>query len=388
MTPKVAIIVGLFAATLALPANAQETGFVAGGDTFATGQSALLAGPVNKDAFLAGFDVRVAAPVGADAHAVGFDIDVENRIGGDIYAAGYTIDVRAPIGGDATLAGNAVSLQSDATVGGNARLAGAHVTISAPITGAALISAEVLNLNSTISGDVAFFGRSITFGPTAKITGKLTIHAPQPINVPVSVAEATQIAFERTDAPNYVAEAGKTAESVIGRVWPAVWISAIWTGLLVVIGTLFIAVAPRLITALEVESAHHPIRRFGLGVLAFAAVLGMVPLATATIFGILVVPFIIIFAVVGSVLAYLAGAYILGMRVAGAFVQVDTNLKRVAVLVSTLIVSVVLGLIPLLGWLVSLMLATFGFGAIASVTFERSLAQNPAATIHAIGAGQ
>src|SRR5690606_3340404 len=150
--------------------------------------------------------------------------------------------------GDATFAGNSVTLQPEATIGGNVRLAGSQVTVSAPVEGAAVVAADVLNLNAGVTGDLSFFGRSITFGPSVRVTGKLTIHASDPISVPATVTEATRVAFERTDSPNYVAEAGRTADTVIRSVWPAVWITGIWIALLVVTGTLFIAFAPKLVT--------------------------------------------------------------------------------------------------------------------------------------------
>jgi hypothetical protein len=46
-------------------------------------------------------------------------------------------------------------------------------------------------------------------------------------------------------------------------------------------------------------------------------------------------------------------------------VQIDTNLKRVAVLAVALIVAALVGMVPVIGWLFTLVLLVFGLGVIA-----------------------
>jgi uncharacterized membrane protein len=79
---------------------------------------------------------------------------------------------------------------------------------------------------------------------------------------------------------------------------------------------------------------------------------------------------VLIFIVVAWALAYLAGVYFIGLRIGSAFVRVETNLARAAVLLVSLIVGGLLTMIPVVGWLLALVMVTFGFGTIALAIFR------------------
>ena len=359
-------------------ARADEARLTFGGDQFAAGQVTSIANPVQHDAFAVGNDVTISGPVSGDAHLAGYDVDVDAAVSGDVYAAGFSVNVNGAVGGDVTAAGNTVIVQSTAPVTGNARLAGATVSLAAPVGGAALISAQTLTLDGAVSGDFSFYGENLTFGPGARVDGLLEIRAPKEIAVPASVAPADRVRFELLDAPDYVSEAGKTAGSVVGRFWPVFWTVAAWWLLLFLLGAGLIALLPRAVSVLQAASEKRPFRNFGLGILALAAVLGLVPVMAMTIIGILLLPFVLIFAVIACSLAYLAGAFLIGLRIAGAFVVVDTNLKRLAILAIALIAAAVVGMIPLVGWLITLGIVIFGLGTATIVTMVRWSARDAA----------
>lgn len=351
-------------------ANADESSLALGGDQFVAGQAANLSTPVEHDAFAIGSDVELSGPVTGDAHLAGFDVQVTGAVTGDVYAAGFSVNAAANIGGDFTAAGNMVTVRSSAPVGGNARLAAATVTLDAPVAGAALVTARSLTLNAPVSGDLNFYGENLTFGPNARVDGQLTIRAPKEIAVPASVASADRVRFQPLEQPDYVGEAGKSATSVLGRFWPAFWTVVGWWLFLVVVGAAFIALLPGSVSSMQVASQRHPFRRLGLGFLAFAAVLGLIPALAFTIVGLLLVPFVLILAVIACSLAYLSGAFFIGLRIAGAFVRTDTNLRRLAVLAVALIVAALVGMVPFAGWLITLGIVVFGFGTATTVSIR------------------
>jgi hypothetical protein len=342
-----------------------------GGDQFSAGQVTTIAAAVEHDAFALGNDVTLSGTVAGDAHLAGYDVDVSGAVVGDLYAAGFSVNATASVGGDLNAAANVVTITSTASVGGNARLAAATVTLAAPVSGAALITAKSLTLNAPVSGDFSFYGENLTFGPNARVDGQLHIRAPREIAVPSSVAAADRVQFQLLEEPDYVGEAGKSATGVVARFWPVFWTMAAWWLLLVLVGAAFIALLPRAVTAMQVASERHPFRKLGLGFLAFAAVLGLVPALALTVVGILLIPFILIFVVVACSLAYLAGAFFIGMRIASAFVATDTNLKRLGVLAVALIAAALGGMIPVVGWLITLVVVIFGFGTATTVTMVR-----------------
>ncbi|HWA19913.1 MAG TPA: hypothetical protein VG757_13030 [Devosia sp.] len=368
------VLLGLsIAGALCLPgmAQAEDARLAFGGDMFAAGQYAQLAEPVANDAFLAGYDVSITAPVTGDAHIAGYNVSVTSSVGGGLYAMGFAVNLTGSVGGDVTAAGNSVLLKLGTPVAGNVRLAGATVTIDTPITGAALASAGTLSLNAPIDGDFSFYGENITFGPNATISGKVAIHAPNEIAVPAAVASADRVTFEKLVNVDYVGEGARTAETVVKGFWPAVWGSLLWGLFLLVIGALFIAFMPRGVAAMQSISEKRPFRRIGLGILAFASVVGLVPVVALTLVGLLLVPVVVIFAIVACILAYLAGTYYAASNIGGAFLKIDTNLKRIAALAIGLIVAALIVMIPFIGWLITLGIVAFGFGVIAAVIMVR-----------------
>ena len=364
--PAIALLLLLPVASLAAEAR-----LTSGGDQYAAGQAASLAEAVPHDAFAAGYDVTLKAPVAGDAHLAGFNVNIDSDVTGDLYAAGATVNVRGTVGGDVTAFGSTVSLRAGQPVTGNVRLVGGSVTLDTPVSGAGIVTAQTLNLNASVAGDLEFFGENVVFGPGASVAGVVTIHARKEIPVPATVASADRVKFIQLEDTDYASEAGKTADHVVRSIWPAVWAVALWWLLLGVMGVLFITLATRLVVTLEAVSRKRPFRSIGLGLLSFAAVLGLVPVFALTLVGIFLVPFVLIFVVLACILAYLAGTYLVGARIASALLPIDTNLKRVGLLAVSIIVAGLLGMIPVIGWLITLLLLVFGFGTIAVVTMVR-----------------
>ncbi len=347
-----------------------------GGDQYVAGQNVTLATPVAHDAFMVGNQVDLGAPVTGNAHLAGANVTSGAAISGSLYAGGFSVAVTAPVAGAITAIGNSVAIRSPATVGGNVRLAGASVTVAAPVAGSALVSAQSANLDAAIGGDLTFYGETLSFGANAKVGGTLLIRAPKPIEVPASVASPERVKYEVLANPDYASQAGNTAAGVVSGFWPSVWAASAWWLLLFIVGVAFIALAPRLVGALQAASATRPFRNLGLGILAFAAALGLVPLAAMSLVGIVLLPFILLYIVVLCALGYVAGVFFVGLTILGALMPVGDTARKAAVLAIALIVAGLLGMIPFLGWLISLALTVFGIGLIAVIVMDHWTARD------------
>ena len=367
-----ALLALAFMTTAASPQDGRPPALSFGGDQFTGGQNVTVADPVDRDAFMAGNNVTLTGPVGGDAHLAGFDVNASAPVTGNVYAIGYSVEVTAGVGGDLTAAANNVSVRADAAISGNTRIAAQSVSIAAPVSGAALITAQTLNLDAPVAGDFRFYGERIEFGPAAQVAGKVEIFAPAAIEVPASVASADRVTFTQFTSPDYVQEAGKTAaETVVRRFWPAFWAAALGWLVLFVIGIALIAFTPRWLERLRVVSERRPFRNFGMGVLVLAALLGLVPLVAITIVGLLVVPILLGLVGIVCLLGYLLGTYFVGVRIASAFTQVTTNVARAVVLAVSLVIAGLLAMVPVIGWLLSLVLVIFGLGVMGVVLMVR-----------------
>ncbi len=354
-----------------LPAGAEDSRLTLGGDAYAAGQSGVLDAPVPHDAFVAGFDTQLGQRVAGDAHIAGFDVKADQPVGGDLYAAGFSVNISQPVGGDATAFGNSVVVDGSSSIAGNARLSGARVTLSVPVSGTALVSAETLTLNAPISGDFEFFGNRIEFGPNARIGGLVRVHAPNPIDLPPQVADADRVSYQKLESTDYAGQAGSTAGRVLTGIWPVVWAAGLWWLSLVVLGALIIALMPRATARFERRAATQPLRTLGLGIIGFAATAGLIPVAALTIVGIVLIPVIAILALVLCVCAYLVGVYLVALRAGRAFLPIDTAIKRVAALVVGILLAGLIGMLPFLGWLISLTLMAYGFGIFVRSLIDR-----------------
>ena len=352
-------------------APAEESRLTFGGDQFVAGQAASLATPVDRDAFAAGYDVALTAPVAGDAHLAGYNVSSGSAITGNLYAAGQSVAIRGPVGGDVSALGSNVAIDTTAPVTGNLRIAASTITLGGAVSGSALVAAQTLRIDSTIAGDLSFFGETLTFGPAAKIIGRVSIHAPKPIDVPTSVAAADRVSYTQLTGPDYATEAGKTAEHVVRSVWPAVWATGLWWLLLAVVGLLFLTLGAGFVARLETAAVGKAGRTFTLGLFGFAAAMGLVPVFALTLIGLFLVPFVLIFVAAVCGLAYLAGTYLVGARIAGQLLPLDSALKRVGMLVVAIVVAGLLGMIPFIGWLITLLLLIVGFGAFGRLTVGR-----------------
>ncbi len=353
----------------ALPATAQadQQSLMFGGDAYVAGQVASSTEPVTHDAFLAGNDVTISAPVEGDAHLAGYNVQSSGDVGGNLYAAGFSVTVSGTVGGDITAMGNTVTVRTSAPVSGNIRVAGASVTIDSVVNGSILVAGKTVTINAPVGGDVSFYGETLSFGPAAKIEGQVLIHSPAEIPVPATAAPPERVVFSQLTSPQYPSEVAQTAEVIAKSFWVTLWAAALWWLLLLVIGSAMISLNAPLVGKLQTLAAVKPFSRLGLGLLAFAAVIGLMPLAALTLVGILLLPIVLIFVVAACSAAYLAGVSLIGLAIASRMTSLATTLRKIAALAASLVVAGLLTMIPFVGWFVTLGFTVFGFGVIAAL---------------------
>ena len=370
-------ILAVLAAVLLLPSTCFADGAALsfGGDQYVAGEAAAIRSSTEHDVFMVGRQVDRAAAVSGSAHAGGFNVDIAAPVTGNVYAGGFNIDLSATVGGNVTAIGNNISVRPGSTIGGNARLAGATVNLSGAVAGSALITAQTLTLDAPIATDLNFSGEKLVFAPGAKVSGNVLIQAPKPIDVPTSVAPADHVKFVQIASSDYASQAGNAANTVTGSHWPAVQAGFIWWLLLLVVGVVLIAFAPKTVSAAEAASVVRPWRNFGYGIVTLAALFGLVPLAAMTVIGIVLLPFIFVLIALAWGLGYIAGIYLVGLRIGRAIMAVNSNGKRILVFAAALVVAILLGTIPMLGWLLGLVLMLYGLGTIAAMRLDRGNAQ-------------
>lgn len=363
-------------AVLSSPGAAETPDRQIGGDILRSGDSAAQL-QADRDVLATGFTVTLDGMIAQDGHAAGFAVGVDATTGGDLYGAGFSVGLRGTVGGDLTATGFSVVTGPGAEVAGNARLAGARITINGPIRGALAAVGGKITLNSEVAGDVLLGAETLTFGPDARIGGKLTYSTPERIDIPDFVLSADQIVYEpfqRSEIFNNAYEMWEGWEMPRGPTFLTVFGGFLVTlGFFVVIGALFLTLAPVQVRRLRRSIDARPGMALLTGVIGLSMLFGLVPVSAMTILGIPLVPIVLLAILLVWILGYILGAYALAMRVLRAFGTAENPVIWMRLLALVIGVSFIalLNYIPVLGWMANFALVLLGIGGITTALFER-----------------
>ncbi len=342
---------------------------IVGGDTYVSGTNATLNSAAGRDAFLTGFSVDIAQKVEKDIGAAGFDVDVSAPVGGDAYLSGFSIDVAQPVSEDLTAAGFNIHVKQSAVIGGNARLFAGTVTIDAPIAGSLVATTGTLALNGTVTGDAQLVVGTMTFGPNAKINGRLKYSAANPTVIPASVIDPSRVTYQQLASREVTEKARDTVRDTVPAVWwtagGAILAFAVSIAFLLAFSAALLAFMPERMERLKAEAVGAPVRTMTLGVLGLSMLVGLVPVSAVTLIGIPLIPIAALAAIMFWVLGYIVGAYALATRMLEGFSQQprSTGTKLLA-LVFGFIILALINFIPVIGWLINLAVVFLGLGSI------------------------
>lgn len=306
------------------------------GDITAAGQSVTVSGSVEDSVMLAGNSVTVTGPVGNDAWMAGQNVALSSSVADNAYLAGSNVRLtdRASVGTDLLAAGNNLAILGN--VRRNMRIAGNDITIG-----------------GTVGGNVyAHSNNTIRILDGAVIRGNLFYESPKE----ASIAPGARIL-------------GRTERSIPARerAKPVFWSKFLfWLGSLIasiLFGVIFIALFPHYSQQTADTVKHSLWVSLGIGFTLFI----LVPIALFIIFmTILGIPIALSALAVYLVLLYAARipvAIALGQFILGRGRQSLPN--QYGSMILGLVIIYLIGLIPILGGLVKIVVAAVGLGAFA-----------------------
>jgi cytoskeletal protein CcmA (bactofilin family) len=316
-----------------------------GEDLVASGSAPRMSDSVPGDAILAGGDVRFSGAIGGDYLGAGGSQTINGRIHGSLRTGGGSVYVTAAIDRNATVIGGNVELDSTAVVGRNAYLAGSTIRVSGTVRDGLIASGGTVNVNGLIGGDVQINAGELRIGPHAQIAGNLRYRVP---GGKFHIDPAARITGTVTALPAHRGNG---------------FFRVLWMLGFLLAGAVVVALVPRFAADAAETLRQRPGRSAILGVAAMILVPIAICIALVTIIGI---PFAVVAVAVFVVLVYLARiplAVWLGRVLLGASTRTSSQGALVHFLVGGLVL-VVVGLIPFLGGLVTLIATILGFGTI------------------------
>ncbi|HEX4984941.1 MAG TPA: polymer-forming cytoskeletal protein [Burkholderiales bacterium] len=326
---------------------------VIAGDYFGAGSSASPAATVEGDAFIAGADMDIDKPVTGDAVLGGARVSVSAHVGGSVYATGGSIAIDAPVGGNVRVAGGQVELGKRAQVAGRTTLAGGRVTVLGRVGRQLVVFAEHVVLDGEIAGNATIAARSLTIGPNARVSGKLTYRGSQPAQVDAAAVLTGGINYLTFDFED---ETYQPVARVLA------WAGAIaFTVGLFLIGMIAILVAPEATAHISLLGRRRPVSSLLLGLVTIACVPVAVVLLMVTIVGIPFAFMLLLAWPMMLIFGYLAGIMAVSDAIAGP--NAEARGRRIFLLAMGLGVMLLFARVPVAGWCIGMLLLVMGVGA-------------------------
>ncbi len=343
------------------------------GDLYAAGGRITIEQPVRGDATLAGGAVTVRAPIGEDLRAAGGDVHIESTVGGELYASGGSI-----------------TLSNTAEVADAVTLYAGNVTIEGKVNGPLKVYAQKIVLNGEVARNVELNAEQIELGPRAKLGGALRYSR----NAVFKTAEGVTIggAITRGDAMNGRPDVHHQREwhgQMMGR-------SAGWAGTVAGITASFLALLAASALLLLVFTGFS--QRASSRILAtpwpslaagLAVLLGTPILAAILCITLIGIPLGIVLMVLFPLMllmGWIVGVFCIAQRVQRAIQKREPSGSSAAMIgffALTLLLVLLLGSVPFIGFLVLVAIMLLGTGACALELYHqvRSGRKPPAAGV-------
>jgi hypothetical protein len=328
-------------------------------DIYAGAGTISISGTVNGNVIAGGGTITLSGNVARDLIVAGGTINVTGRVGGSIIAAGGNVTVNGPVAQDIVVTGGMIDIGSGATIGRDLVVAGGTATVSAPIARRVQMSSGNLTLRNRVGGDVRGRVDHLKLDG-AQVGGNLDYTSNNSVQL-LNGARVSGTTTRHTPTDG----GGGAGDGFLGWLRGLIGIFAL--------GLLLIFLLPGLSArAIDTERAL-PWASLGIG----AAILVVTPIVALIVFvigiliggwwlGALLIPLWILVLAAG----YAISGFLLGRLV---FARLGWGRYHDALaLLGGLFVLTVVGLIPVIGWLVSLAALMLGAGALALVLSRRA----------------
>jgi len=354
-----ALLVGIAVAALPLAAQAADlrqgsTVTVGGGqsindDLYVAAGTIAVDGNVNGSVIVAGGTVTIAGTVTRDVMMAGGTLTVSGHVNGSVRAAGGTVTITGPVAQDIVIAGGTVDIGSGATTGRDLVLAGGNATVSGPVTRNILMGSGTLTVQGRVGGNISGRVNQLTLDG-ANVQGNLDYTSENEVRL----INGGHVGGTTTRHP----VGRNTGNGFLG------WLRGL-IGILA-LGLLFLFLLPRLSTRSIDTLRAEPWASLGIG----AAVLIATPIVAVIVFviglliggwwiGLLMIPLWLLVLALGFVVAgFLLGRVIFARIGWGAY-------HDALALAAGLLILAIVGVVPILGWLIGLIALVVGTGALA-----------------------
>ena len=361
----ISAVLWIIAASLLLApcvALAQERMIEAGGrlnlvpegsrDVWAAGGQISVLGTVRDNVWVTGGSVEIDVVAGGDVLAGGGAVDLRGDVANDAWIAAGSIDVAGHIGRSLQAAGANIVIRDSTEIDGDAAFFGAVVTFSGLAKGPVSLRGRDVIFAGRAQGNVVLEGRSVRIADGALIQGDVIVRS---ANRPL-IAPGAKIIGTLTQEPG-ISYTG-------GRDW-SFWLLVSLTFALsaFAVGGVLILLMPTVMATATGNLANRPVLALVNGLLAaiggtLVALGLLVTLVAAPLGGFLLLAFPLL-----ALLGHAIVGYTLSDRLFGGMIGRKSVFSQFIIMAVGVILVAIVGLIPIIGWLLVLLLLVVGVGA-------------------------
>lgn len=304
-----------------------------------------------KNVYAAGNTIKSDANIKGDLMAAGNTIGVTNKIENDLFAAGNNINISAEVGGNVRIAGSNITV--DNKIGGDLLAGGSNIQIGQDtvIDGDLIAGGGTITVDGKINGNAKISASALSFSHDASVSGKLTYWADQEITIPDGVVKGG-VEFRQIEKKSgWMAKTGILTLAMLYKL----------IGMIVALLVL-VALLPKNTKEFLSISFSRTWAALGIGFV----VLVLTPIAfillCVSMIGISLA-FILIFAyIVALIIAGLSTPLLLGHILFNGLKNKELKADWKTIVVGSVGI-IIIGLIPIIGWLAIAILFLISLGA-------------------------
>lgn len=314
------------------------------GDVYVFGGTVSINGNISQDVVVMGGTVNMTGSVGDDVRIIGGDVTVYSQIQGDLLMAGGSLDI-AP----------------DSIVNGSAQIAGGIISLDGKIMQDLEGNVGVLRLNGQVYGNVnVTIENIISFSDKSLVYGNFTYRQLMESSIPKGVVKGkieykefsntTDISFDK---------------DYFVMLFLAFKTFSLLNALLLVL--LFVILTPKLIEKSAEIAKKNLMKTFSVGLLSLILFLVGSIIAVMTVVGI---HFALIAGFIFAAMIYLAKIFAAGLL--SSYIidfrkKKHLRLKLFFAMSLVMLIYYLIGMTPIIGWFLNMILFVMGLGSIILV---------------------
>lgn len=326
------------------------------GDNYLLGGNVTVNSDVNGDLFVAGGNVTIYGNITQDAVVAGGKVNIMGNVNGDLRVIGGQVAVYGAVAEDLIISGGQVDIGKNAVVRGDVFAGTGVLSIDGTVNGDIHGMLGTLLLTGAVGGNIVINVQDeISMADSASVGGSLSYTSIVASEIPAGVVKGA-VSFNKFQTENakeslfylYLAE----------KVWS-------FAGILV-LALIISFLAPNLLKRAPAVTRENVLKAFGIGLLTLiCAFVGSLILFT-TLVGIPLAMIALIWLFIALYMSKIIAALFLASYVF-KMNKVPTSMKLFGILALGLLAYYLIGMVPVVGWIVNFILVLIGLGTIVLV---------------------